>query len=543
MNMFILCSSDSAGARRSGNGGTRKEVERGLNVYRFAPDKNATSNRDAARGRPTARPAPEPLLTRPDARSILSARSTPPQTRSGLPSGHDLRAEAEDVIATPRRRVAAPDRSFVMAVCVAIAAIVGWEYFAPDSAAPGATAARIDDQPISGIVEIALDAPVMSTLDVSFAAPDVDATAALAAAAPAVLSLDPRPEPQAGLAATQDVLGRAPALQQSIQVALADLDGLGTEPQVSLPQIVPGIAHSAITPGLSVPADTGTEVAMLTNFDPLAAPDLQDAVPPLDEITAWLIGHVVAAPPTTVPEFSVPRTASAAAALDAPPEGIGDLAGVRAAAASPALPPLDLSGILVRVHTPGAVDPEIMALLALDLAGTGAELVDPVPFGYSVSSPHVRYYHADTADKAVALADFLGFGVRGFTDMASKPRAGTVEIWFDGVGAAAVAAAQPRASTVMSFRQTETAVAAAQRPRQPIAADRIDRTDAAEQRRRPWWWIFGSEAAATASSGGSNTAPGKSGTRGNSGGSNAGGNGNGNGNGGGGNGNGNGNNH
>ena len=488
-------------------------------------------------------PAPEPLLTRPDARSILSARNTPPQTRSGLPSGHDLRAEADDVIATPRRRVAAPDRSFVLAVCVAIAAIVGWDYFGADSAAPVATTARIEDQPISGIVEIALDAPVMSTLEVSFAPPDIDETAALEATAPAVLSLDPRPEHQAEFAATPDVLGRAPALQQSIQVALADLDGLAAEPQVSLPQVVSDLTHSAITPGMSAPNITGTEVAMLTNFDPLAAPDLQDAVPPLDEITAWLVGHVVAAPPTTIPEFRVPRTASSAAALDAPTQGIGDLAGVRAAAASPALPPLDLSGILVRVHTPRAVDPEIMALLVLDLAGTGAEMVDPVPFGYSVSTPHVRYYHANTADKAVALADFLGFDVRGFTDMASKPRPGTVEIWFDGVGATAVAAAQPRSSTVMSFRQTDTAVVSAQPTRQPVTSDRIDRTDAAEQRRRPWWWIFGSEAAATASSGGSSTAPGKSGTRGNSGGSNAGGNGNGNGNGGGGgNGNGNGNN-
>jgi hypothetical protein len=104
--------------------------------------------------------------------------------------------------------------------------------------------------------------------------------------------------------------------------------------------------------------------------------------------------------------------------------------------------------LLVRVAAPGtAPEAEIDRVSAvLTAAGVGESRLDRV--SHRVSEPHLRYYHAEDAEAAAALARAMDLDLRDFTRFRPAPPDGMIEVFLAGERAAPVrsAAAPARAA-------------------------------------------------------------------------------------------------
>jgi len=266
--------------------------------------------------------------------------------------------------------------------------------------------------------------------------------------------------------------------------------------------LVPDV-DTADAPG-GTPVDlatvTGIELTAYASdgVDPGEIPGAQSYLVPLDTQIAWMVAYVVAPPQTMFPTHDTNARADSVPVRTAPERrGASDLDLVRLAALNPPGPPLgpDLDGLFVRLHSPAAISQQDLAGLSRDLRGTGAQLIEPVPFGYSVKAPHVRVYHKGDVAKARALADHLGIGLRQFTNLGTKPRRGVAEIWLAGVVPRAVQAARDeqaaRARPLVlpaHERAVTQANAAAAVPAEPAPPrGLLGRLTGTGDGGRPWW--------------------------------------------------------
>jgi hypothetical protein len=93
------------------------------------------------------------------------------------------------------------------------------------------------------------------------------------------------------------------------------------------------------------------------------------------------------------------------------------------------------------------------APLAEALGQAGFTAVTTQPSRYAISSSNVRYYHADDAEAAAAIAEALGpslpdgaASVRDFTNAERRTAAGRIEVWVAGRPAAPAASRPARPS-------------------------------------------------------------------------------------------------
>ena len=108
-----------------------------------------------------------------------------------------------------------------------------------------------------------------------------------------------------------------------------------------------------------------------------------------------------------------------------------------AASAAPATP---LFEGRVIVHAPDSVsDSDFQDVLA-QLKEAGFPLEESTRVSFTIKNDNVRYFRAEDARLAKAIAAELGATARDFTSFSPTPPAGTIEIWLSGRGSAPVTA-------------------------------------------------------------------------------------------------------
>jgi hypothetical protein len=125
-------------------------------------------------------------------------------------------------------------------------------------------------------------------------------------------------------------------------------------------------------------------------------------------------------------------------------------------------------GVQVILFAPGSVPGAEVEAMVERLSGSGFDLSDPSRVGFTISQSNIRYYHAQDAEVAAAVAQASGALLRDFTGSGSSAPPGTIELWLagDGSGGGAGVAAAPAA------RKTVAAKPATRKP----AAAVVDRT-------------------------------------------------------------------
>ncbi|SNT12250.1 hypothetical protein [Tropicimonas sediminicola] len=99
-------------------------------------------------------------------------------------------------------------------------------------------------------------------------------------------------------------------------------------------------------------------------------------------------------------------------------------------------------GAQISLFAPGSLGEADVAAVMERLAGSGFAPSEPSRVGFSISQSNIRYYHAEDAEVAAAVAEASGALLRDFTGKASVPP-GTIELWLAGDGGGAVATARP----------------------------------------------------------------------------------------------------
>lgn len=124
-------------------------------------------------------------------------------------------------------------------------------------------------------------------------------------------------------------------------------------------------------------------------------------------------------------------------------------------------------GVQISLFAPGSLAGGEVEAMVARLSGAGFDLSDPSRVGFSISQSNIRYYHAQDAEVAAAVAEASGALLRDFTGSGSSAPPGTIELWLAGDGGgAAVAASQPPARKAAAAKPVN---------RQPSAADRTAR--------------------------------------------------------------------
>lgn len=89
----------------------------------------------------------------------------------------------------------------------------------------------------------------------------------------------------------------------------------------------------------------------------------------------------------------------------------------------------EYAGLTIKVLTPAAPDTAEIAALTGELVKAGFPRPDVGQVGLAVSRTHVRFYHAQDAAAATALAASIGAEARDFTGTGSTPPDGLIELW------------------------------------------------------------------------------------------------------------------
>ncbi|MFD0981444.1 hypothetical protein [Tropicimonas aquimaris] len=106
-------------------------------------------------------------------------------------------------------------------------------------------------------------------------------------------------------------------------------------------------------------------------------------------------------------------------------------------------------GAQISLFAPGNLSQSDIASVVDRLAGSGFAPSEPSRVGFSISQSNIRYYHAEDAAVAAAVAEASGALLRDFTGKASVPP-GTIELWLAGDGGGAVASGKPAAKKTVA---------------------------------------------------------------------------------------------
>lgn len=105
----------------------------------------------------------------------------------------------------------------------------------------------------------------------------------------------------------------------------------------------------------------------------------------------------------------------------------------------------------VRVHAPTAVESDKVEAVMAQVSESGVGLVELKRVELKISKDNVRYFHAEDAEAAAAVAEATGAVLRNFTAFSPLPPSGSIEYWVAGTrkggGAAAVATRTPQRAT------------------------------------------------------------------------------------------------
>lgn len=108
----------------------------------------------------------------------------------------------------------------------------------------------------------------------------------------------------------------------------------------------------------------------------------------------------------------------------------------------------------VVMNAPESLTEAEIAAIVEELRGRGFVLTEPARVAATVKQSNVRYFHEADAEAAAAVAAALGAIVRDFTDFASTPPAGTIEVWIAGRGP--TSAAVPGKTKRVTKRSAQT---------------------------------------------------------------------------------------
>lgn len=146
------------------------------------------------------------------------------------------------------------------------------------------------------------------------------------------------------------------------------------------------------------------------------------------------------------------RTAAPAARIGAPPSSVPAPGAVGATAIDPdpgfettallppaAPPPAEAdalvpgaAAVLVHLNAPETVPEGDLDSVTGGLAEAGVAIAKVNRVGFKVSETQIRYFHADNAETATALADLFGGRARDFTNFRPTPPEGTLEVYLAG---------------------------------------------------------------------------------------------------------------
>ena len=128
---------------------------------------------------------------------------------------------------------------------------------------------------------------------------------------------------------------------------------------------------------------------------------------------------------------------------------------------APATPkPFSFPDVLVHVLAPSSMSDDRLNGIANTLKDAGFLIKDPARVRFTIRQSNVRYYSAEDAEAARALAKIVGGTARDFTSFSPSPPTGTIEVWFAGTAPSKVKtakAAPARAKPVRTKRQPSKA--------------------------------------------------------------------------------------
>jgi len=241
-----------------------------------------------------------------------------------------------------------------------------------------------------------------------------------------------------GIAASVAVLlSWPPAPVPSSDTAAAPAPRTGTDLADTAPAGAPAVAAAPLAHALPQAAPGALPAAPAAPRDgtATAGPGVAAAVPGRE-----MLPPVAATTPPATSQARAPAAASTPPSAAAPPPDM-PLPPPRPVA-EPAPPPLDLpDGLRLYVHVPPRGAAYAPVAVRLDAAG----LADwqRVDTSLPISETHLRYYHAEDAAAAEAIAARLNAATRDFTGYTPRPEPGLVEVWLAGRGGSGTAPRPP----------------------------------------------------------------------------------------------------
>lgn len=131
------------------------------------------------------------------------------------------------------------------------------------------------------------------------------------------------------------------------------------------------------------------------------------------------------------------------------------------------LPPvMSIPGVEVHVFVPTSGTELDTKALAEEVSNAGFQVTGPASVPYTIKKTHVRYYHAEDADAAKALAKKMGTNARDFTGKDAPPPVGHLELWLAGIEPVAQAPAP-----VKTTKKAKAPPAEAKAPLAPMPED------------------------------------------------------------------------
>lgn len=358
--------------------------------------------------RPDARPAPVPVR--------VPAGTKAPAERGlhALPSIRPVEPPAKST-AAPRKRALMVAGGFAAGMAIGIVATMSLSRFQP---APAGLR--------GGAPSFSTHAPV------SLPAAGTSATAETAGLEPAMLAAAPATlvRPASPVAPDADSLPGPSGL-----AAASSATRLGLGPVLGRP--LPDAAEPA---GYPSPA-AGLPVVAPGAFG-LVGATRADALPVVTQAAARPLVGTADGPISAAPLEMPPPGWQIAASRSDPGNGLAKTGPLHApvrpdAALSeqpvPAVFVPQFDGYVV-INAPDSVADSKLAAVVDGLGAAGFAMSEPNRVPFTVKDSNVRYFHAEDAGAAAALADRIGAISRDFTGFSPLPPVGTLEVWLAGSG-------------------------------------------------------------------------------------------------------------
>lgn len=291
-------------------------------------------------------------------------------------------------------------------------------------------------------------------------------TVATAAPAIAVASSQPAaavPPPTVAAVPPAAALAEPEAEPPQVTFALADADALAAQATAWSP--LPSISHVVDLSTSTIPRPS---VPAVPQADTVARAAEQTAI--LPAVLASAPARIAAVAPETPGAAPLAETALDPV-LRNPPEPTAAMPAPEAAflppEPAPAAPVAPVILATISVFAPASLEDSALASVESDLSAAGHPAGRTTRVDFTVSATHVRYYHAEDAALARAVAADMGGRARDFTTSDSNSPPGTIELWLAGTSASTPKPAPPVKAHRAPKKTAAKAPAAAPKPAPP----------------------------------------------------------------------------